>query len=148
MAVGAWTFYTKFRRNIGRGAVTLHTGTFKIALLTSASNAATIALSVYTSLTGEVALANGYTTNGGSKGTITQTWTTGASAGQIRFNYTPARVWTAGAGNIANVKFAVIYGSAGSHLICYSQLSTAQFNITPGNTLTITASATGVFNLA
>jgi hypothetical protein len=148
MAVGAWTFYQKFRRNIGRGAVTLHTGTFKMALLTSASNAATTTLSTYASLTGEVTQANGYSTNGGVKGTMTQTWTAGASAGQYRFNYTPARVWTAGGGNIANVKFAVIYGSAGGHLICFSQLSTAQFNITTGNTLTITASATGVFNLA
>lgn len=152
MAVGAWSFYQKFRRNLGRGAITLQSGNWRMILLTSASNAATNTLSTYGSLTNELATSNGYTAGGGTKGLLTQTWTAGASAGQYRFNYSPARIWTATGGSIANIKFAVIYTSGASagakKLLVSSQLSTSQFTLTVGNTLTITASATGVFNLA
>lgn len=152
MAVGNWTFYNKFRKNLGLANIGLITPAIRMALFLSTSNAATATLSVYASLTNEVTQANGYTTGGGTKGLLAgKTWTAGASAGSMRFNFTPARVWTAGGGTITGVKFAVLYTSGASatvkKLICFSQLSTANFNITTGNTLTISPSATGVFNL-
>ena len=148
MAVGAWTFYNKFRKNIGAGNVNL-LGTMKMALYTSASNAATATLSTKGSVTSEVTGANGYAT-GGAALAATVTWTAGASAGQLRFN-AGTQSWKASGGTIPNIKFAVIWASAatpGAKLVCYSQLSTAQFTLSANNTISITPSATGIFNLA
>jgi len=149
MAVGAWTFYNKFKRNLGNAAVNLGTGNFRVGLFTSASNAATATLSVISSVTNELTESNGYSSSG--KALASKTWTAGASAGQYRFN-AAALVWTATGGTISNIKFAVIWASGASagarKLVCYSQLSTAQFNLTINNTLTITPAATGIFNLA
>jgi hypothetical protein len=149
MAAGAWIFYNKGRKNLCNGGINLGTGTFRMALFTSASNAGTVTLSTYGSLTPEVTNANGYTTLGVTLTGVT--WTAGASAKQMRFNCS-AKFWSANAGSIASIKFAVIYTSGASagakKLVCASQLSTAQFTITSGNRLTITPAATGIFNLA
>jgi hypothetical protein len=152
MAVGSWTFYNKFRKNMGTAGISLLAMSTRMALFLSTSNAATLTLSVIGSVTNQVTQANGYTTGGGAKGLLAGvTWTGTASAGSMRFNFTPARVWTAAAGTITGIKFAVLYLSGASatvkKLICFSQLSTANFNITVGNTLTINPSATGVFNM-
>lgn len=148
MAVGAWTFFKHFKGQLGKAGINFGSGNWKMILCTSAALfSAGKAISTYASVAGELATGNGYTANGGSKGTLTQSWGSALSAGNWRFNYSPARVWTAGASNLTNIKFAAIYGSAGGHLVCFSQLSTAQFTVTNGNTITITASATGVFNL-
>jgi hypothetical protein len=149
MAVGAWTFYNKFKRNLGQAfPVNLGSGNFRMQLHTSASNAATTTLSIISSVTNEVAEANGYSSG---KALASKTWTAGASAGQYRFN-AAALVWTGTGGTISNIKFAVIWASGASaiarKLVCFSQLSTSQFNLTINNTLTITPAATGIFNLA
>ena len=149
MAVGAFTFYKHTPKNIGAGKINLSGGNFRIALFTSASNAATLTLSTIGSVTNEVGSGNGYSSSG--KALASKTWLSGASAGQWRFN-AAATVWTGTGGTIPNVKFAVIWASGASagarKLVCYSQLSTGQFTITANNTLTITPSATGIFNLA
>ena len=152
MAVGAWTFYNKAKKNIGLGSFPLTTAAakFRMALFLSASNAATATLSVKSSVTSEVANANGYTTSGK---VFNNTWTAGASAAQYRFNTTSIGVfWSAAAGTITGIKFAVIFCSGASatvkKLLCYSQLSTAAFNLAAGNRLTITPAATGIFNMA
>jgi hypothetical protein len=48
--------------------------------------------------------------------------------------------------------YAVIYSqgaSAGTGIpVCFAALSTAEFNVTTGNTLTVQLAATGVFTLA
>src|SRR5438105_1473642 len=141
MAAGAWTFYNKARKNLGAGSIPLLTATFQMTLHTSASNAATVTLSVYGSITSEVSEANGYSSSGKSLAGVT--WTAGASAKQERFNAN-ANFWSANAGNIANIKFAVLWitrASAGARkLLCFSQLSTAQFTISSGNRLTVTPS--------
>jgi hypothetical protein len=146
MAVGAWVIYNEFKKYLGTGAVPL-SGQFRIGLYTSASNAGTATLSIVSEVSGEIADGNGYSTSGKA---LTETWATGASAGEFRFDAT-AVIWTASGGNIANVKYAVIWASGASaaarKLVCYSQLSTAQFTVTTGNTLTITPSANGIFEL-
>lgn len=149
MAVGAWTFYNHFKKNLGNTSVNLSGGNFRIGLYTSASNAATLTLSTKGSVTGEVSEANGYSSSGKALGS--KTWLSGASAGQWRFN-AAATVWTGTGGTISNIKYAVIWQSgataANRKLVCFSQLSTSQFNLTINNTLTITPAATGIFNLA
>lgn len=148
MAAGAWTFYNEAKKYLMSGDIDLNSSSFRMTLHTSASNAATNTLSVYGSVTNEVTEATGYSSSG--KALTGVTWTAGASASEMRFN-SSALVWTATGGNISNIKFAVIWitgASAGARkLLCRSALSTSQFTLTTGNTLTITPSANGIFEL-
>jgi len=149
MAASAWAFYNMFKEYMGDGTIDLDTSVFKMALYTSASNAATVTNSTRTQLTNEVASANGYALGGKSVTAIT--WAAGASAGERRFDAT-ANIWSASGGSISAVKYAVVYQSGASagvqYLVVYSQLSTSEFSITTGNTLTITPNATnGIFEL-
>lgn len=147
-AAGAWTFYNEAKKYLMSGDIDLNSATFRMGLYTSASNFATATLSRHDQATNEIADGNGYSTSG--KALTGVTWTAGASASEMRFDCT-AVIWTATGGNIANIKAAVIFiegASAGARkLLCYSQLSTAQFTLTTGNTLTITPSANGIFEL-
>jgi len=149
MAAGAWTFYNLAKSALMDGSVDLDTHAFKLALFTSASNAATATLKFRGSLTNEIAAAGGYAAGGRSITSVT--WTTGASASEYRFDST-ALIFTASGANLSAIKFAVLYDANGAsagaqNLVCYSQLSTAQFSVTSGNTLTITPSANGYFEL-
>jgi|SRR6516164_4586572 len=149
MAAGPWTFYLKAKGHIGDGTINLLTDTFRMALYTSASNVESVAtLSTFGAVTGEVIEANGYMSSG--KVLPARTWATGASAGEMRFD-SSALVWSAAGGNIANVKYAVIWKEGVSalarKLLFYSKLSTGQFNVTTGNSLTITPSSNGYFEL-
>lgn len=146
MVAGPWTFYNNAKKHLMDGQIDLDTNTFRMSLYTSASNAGTLTLSTRTSVNNEVSEANGYSSSGKPLASIT--WAVGASATEMRWNCA-ALVWLAAVGNIANVKYAVIWQSSGvaDKLLCYSQLSTAQFNVTPGNTLTVTPSANGIFEL-
>ena len=147
MAATAWAFYNSFREKLGEGDFDL-SGTsvnFTMSLHTSAAsaNATNAVLSTYASIANEVAAGNGYATGGLS--VSARTWAAGASAGVFRFDST-AVVWTATGGDVDSVKFAIIYQSGGK-LVCYSKLSTSQFNLTEDNTLTVTPSANGIFEL-
>ena len=148
MAAGAWTFYNKAKLHLMDGAIDLDSGSanFHMSLYTSASNAATLTLSTRTSVTNEIVDGFGYSTSG--KPLASVTWAVGASATEYRWT-AAALVWTAAGGSITNVKFAVIWSSSpvADKLLCFSQLSTAQFTVTSGNTLTITPSANGIFEL-
>ena len=109
----------------------------------STSNALSSAnLSVLGSVTNQVAEANGYSSSGKLMSAL---WSTGASASEMRWN-ADAVVWTA-TGTITGVKYAVIFEVSQGKLLCWSALSTANFNITTGNTLTVTPSANGIFEL-
>lgn len=148
MAAGAWVIYNETKKYIGAAEIDLDGANFRISLFTSASNAATATLSTISEVTNEVTEANGYSSSGKALSGVT--WAVGASASEYRFDCT-AVIWTATGGTIPNVKFAVIWKSGASagarKLLCYSQLSSAQFTIGASNTLTITPSANGVFEL-
>ena len=100
-------------------------------------------LSTYASIGNEVANGNGYTTGGAS--VTSRTWASVATD-KYRFDST-AVIWTATGGTIPNVKYAVIYKSGGA-LVCMSKLTTSQFTLAEDNTLTVTPSASGIFELA
>ena len=147
MAATAWSFYNSFREYIGNGQFDLD-GTsvgFYMALHTSAAsaNVNTKTLSTQASLGNEAASGNGYTTGGAS--VTSRTWASVATD-KYRFDST-ACVWTATGGTIANIKYAVIYQSGGK-LVCFSKLTTSQFTLAEDNTLTVTPSASGIFELA
>jgi hypothetical protein len=145
MSATAWAIYNKAKKKIGNGTVKLGVDTFKIHLHTSASNAATLTLSLESQVTNE---SSGGTYAAKTLGTVI--WTAGASAGQYKFS-SANPVWTATGGSISNIKFAVIRNSlsaTGGHVLCYSQLTTAQFSLSSTNTLTIQMNASGIFTLA
>lgn len=151
MAASAWVLYNLAKQKLGDGTHVLDTDVFRLGLYTSASNAATVTLSTRGSVTGEVVNANGYLTGGQTLGSVT--WGAGASAGVRQFD-SAAEVFTASGGTILNAKHAVIYNnskgaSAGLRpLLCTSQLSTAEFDLTDTNTLTITPDVTnGIFEM-
>ena len=123
----------------------LHSVGFYLSLHTSAGsvNVNNAALSTYASLASEVASGNGYTTGGAS--VTSRTWASVATD-KYRFDST-AVVWTATGGAIANIKYAVVYQSGGK-LVCFSKLTTSQFTLAQDNTLTVTPSASGIFELA
>ena len=147
MAAAAWSFYNSFREYLGEGDFDLSGGSvvFKMALHTSAAsaNVTNATLSTQASLGNECANGNGYATGGVA--VASRTWAAGASAGVFRWDSTAAE-WTATGGTIANVKYAVIYLS-GDKLVCFSKLTTAQFTLADANTLTVTPSASGIFEL-
>ena len=148
MAATAWSFYNSFREYIGNGQFDLDgtsTG-FYMALHTSAASALvnTKTLSTQASLANEVASGNGYTTGGAS--VTSRTWASVATD-KYRFDST-AVVWTATGGTIPNIKYAVIYKTTGLALVCMSKLTTSQFTLAQDNTLTVTPSTSGIFELA
>jgi hypothetical protein len=149
MAAGAWTVYNEAKKYIGNGTISLAATVYRLTLHTSASNAATATLSQYSELTNEVAEGNGYSSSG--KALASEVWTVGASAGQYKFDADDV-VFTATGGAISNIKHAVIWLSAGTtagrKLLCRSQLTSSQFSLAQGNTLTIQMASTGILTLA
>ena len=147
MAASAWQLYNDGKRYIGNGTIELGVGNFKMALFRSASNASTFTISTFASLTNEISATGGYVTGGKALVPATGYWTTGASAKQMKFTYsTVGLTFTASGASLTNVKYAVIYQSGGK-LLCFCQLSSAQFTVTSPNTLTVLPAATGVFTL-
>lgn len=149
MAAQAWKIYNKAKKKIGNGTLSLAATVFRISLVTSASNFATLTLSTFASLTNEIADGNGYSTSG--KALTSEVWTVGASAKQYKFDCDDP-VWTGTGGTIANIKGAVIWISGASanarHLLACASLTSSQFTLGSGNTLTIQMAATGVFTVA
>ena len=153
MAATAWTIYQTFRDHV-MGAtpgpqINLDGGIFRMALHTTASNASSGAASVTTqgSISNEVANGNGYLTGGKTMASVT--WASSA-ANTYRFDCADV-VWTASGGTIPNIEYAVVYNSGASaavdYLVCRSRLTTTQFTVANGNTLTITINASGIFEL-
>jgi hypothetical protein len=148
MAAQPFTIYNKAKKKIGNGSINLATGNYRIVLVTSASNFATLTLSTYASLSGEVASVAGYSTSG--KALTSRVWTTIASAKSYSFDVADV-IWTATGANIANIKACVIWGSGASanarHLLCRASLTSTQFTLSTGNTLTIQFNSLGVFTM-
>jgi len=144
MAATAWRKYDSFPEFMGDGTIDMDNDTFKMALFTSSSNAATVTTNtLYSDLTNEVANANGYTTAG-----VTLTGVTWAHSGGTTTFDTGDAAWTASGGSIV-ARFAVIYSSTGGELICYCILDStpADVTVTAGNTLTVAINASGVFTI-
>lgn len=149
MAAQAWKIYNLAKKKLGNGTLPLNSTAFRITLHTSASNAATLTLGTFQSLTGEVTEANGYSSSG--KAMTNEVWTVGASAKQYKFDADDV-TWTGTGGAISNIKFAVIWLSGASanarHLLCFSSLTSSQFTLAQNNTLTIQMASGGVLTLS
>lgn len=147
MAASAWQLYNFAKRYLGNGTIQLGVNNFKMALFTSASNTSTFTLSTFASLTSEISATGGYVSGGKALVPGTGQWTVGASAKQMKFTYsTVGLTFTASGSALNNIRYAVIYQSGGK-LLCFCQLSSAQFTVASPNTLTVLPAATGVFTL-
>lgn len=141
MAAGSWTFTNGARQKLLDGTFDIDTDTWKMALFLSTSNIGA-ASTTYAGLTNEHANGNGYTT-GGAAITLTLSGTT-----TVTVDISTDPVWTASGGSIS-ARFAVIY-EVGGNVLCYALLDSAPADVTAttGNTLTVAASASGVFTLS
>ena len=143
---GNWQFYSAAKRFLCNGTIDLDTDSFRLALYTSASNAATISLSTIGSVNNEVAEGNGYSSSGKP---LVSTWGAGASAGAMRFAAAPL-VWRATGGDIVGVKFGVLFkegaSAAARKLLCFTQCSASQFSVPAGLAYTITPG--GLFDVS
>lgn len=148
MAAQSWKFYNRAKNHLGQAQINLLSGTFRMLLVTSASNFATATLNLLGSLTNEVASGNGYSSSGQALGS--KTWTAGASAGVQAWDCADL-TWTATGGTIANIKAAVIANigaSAGArYLVCRASLTSSQFTLGTGSTLTIQIASGGLITL-
>lgn len=144
MAATVFQIYNKAKKAIGNGSIVLGTTALKMKLTTSASNASTFTLSTFASINGEISLRGGYAANGKALGGMV--WTVGQSAKQYKFGANNL-VFTANGSALNNVKFAAV-GVSGGRALCWSRLSTAQFTVPTGSTLTVVFSSSGVFTLS
>ena len=152
MASTAWQLYNSAKSHIGNGTITLGAGVFKMVLAKAASNASTFTLSVFGSLTNEVAAAGGYVAGGRNLVPATAQWVQGASAKQQKFTMSSIGLaFTASGASIVDIKYAIIRNSVSSaasgKLLCWCQLSSANFTVASPNTLTVLPATTGIFTL-
>lgn len=151
MAAQPWTVFNAAKKNIGNGTITLNGAASKHYMTLMKQS-----ISVLYDTTVSVLSSLGAFTCAGSLDSLTElagvTWTGAASLND------PTKRWdcndvtfTASGATLSAVRFAVIWQSTsagGGPLIAYSSLSTAQFDVTTGNTLTVQINASGVFTLA
>lgn len=141
MAAGAWTLTNSARTKLLNGQFDLDSDSYKCALFLSTSNIGA-ASTTYAGVTNEHANGNGYAT-GGVAVTLTLTGTTTV---KVDFDTDPA--WTASGGPIV-ARFAAVY-EVGGDVLCYCLLESPAANVTAvaGESLTVAAHASGVFDLA
>jgi len=144
MAATAWSFYSSFKVAMADGTHDLDANEFRITLHTSAASANVMnnELSTFASIANEVASGNGYSTSGFTL--VTRSWIS-AATGVVKFDAGDPS-WTAAGGTIADIKYAVI--STGSHVVCHSTLSSNQFTLADGSSLTVQFAASGIFELS
>ena len=138
-AAGPWVLYNDFKASAFKKKMDLTADTFKVALVTSASNAINAALvsAQYANITNELTTANGYTAGGATA--ASPTITGGGATSTITFD-TADVSWT-GSSSGFTARAAVLYDDTATNkdLIAYSLLDSAPADVTvaSGNTLTI-----------
>lgn len=152
MAVQAFKLYNKAKKYLSAsGGFTLLNSTFDLHLFKSTSNFATRTLSTLGSLTNQVASAGGYTLAGKALAGIQ--WTAGTSAGQLKWLFTA--VSQSASANITSILAYVIVARTGASakdsankLVGFASLTSAVFQVSSGNKLTLTPPSTGLLTLA
>ena len=141
MAAGAWTFTNTGRTSLLNGTFDIDSDTWKMALFLSTSDLGA-ASTTYAGVSNQHAQANGYLTGGVSVVLALSGTTT------VKVDVDTDPVWTASGGSIV-ARFACIYEVAGNVLsYCLLDSAPADVTVTTGNTLTVAAHASGVFDLS
>jgi len=148
LAASAWAFWNEAKHRLCNGDINLSAGPFRIALYSSATSGSinTATLTIQSELGTEV---SGGTYNAGGLTLAGLSWSD--SGGTSTFDVTDP-IFTASASAMSNVRFGVLIMSVGAatsgYLLCWSALSTAEFDVTTSNTLTVQMHANGVFTLS
>lgn len=149
MAASAWVIFDRAKHKIGNGSINLSGGEFRISLHKTSASANLVGdITIWSSIGSEISARGGYVAGGQSLST--PLFTQGASAGEQKWDATDP-IFTASNSALNNVRYAVIYTSLGAAtglVLCYAALSTAQFNVSSGNTLTIQMNSNGIFTLS
>lgn len=128
MAASAFNMYNNSKRYLVDGTLDLDTDVITARLFKNDSNASTFALSVSSELTNPVSTGSGGQAKTLVIGINDTVLSTLVSADAI--------VFTASAADMTSVQFLVVSEAAGK-LVCWCALSTANFSVTSGNTLTV-----------
>lgn len=153
MAAGTWKVFSKAKRYLCNGTITLGAGVMKMSLHRASASAALagLAISTFASCPGEISARGGYVTGGRNVVPATAQWTLGASAKSMKFTFsTVGLVYTASGSALNNIKYAVIRNSTGAgagKVVCFCTLSATAFTVTSPNTLTVAPATLGVFTL-
>jgi hypothetical protein len=147
MAATAWQIYNKAKLNLGNGTIKLGVDNFKMFLTRTTSNVSTLTLSTFASVTGEISATGGYTSGGRALVPAVGQWVVGSAANKYKFTIsTVGLAFTASGASLTNIRNAGIQNAAGK-LLCYCQLSSAQFTVASPNTLTVLPAGAGIFTL-
>jgi hypothetical protein len=147
MAATAWQIYNKAKLNLGNGTIKLGVDNFKMFLTRTTSNVSTLTLSTFASVTGEISATGGYTAGGRALVPAVGQWVVGSAANKYKFTIsTVGLAFTASGASLTNIRNAAIQNAAGK-LLCYCQLSSAQFTVASPNTLTVLPAGAGIFTL-
>jgi hypothetical protein len=149
MAAQAWQIYNSFKVWMADATFDMDADTFKLALFSSASNAATLTTNqVLADLTNQLSTANGYTSGGISLSSLS--WAASGSGAKLAF----ANPAITPSGGSLTFRFAVIYkvGTANTRvnpLVAVSLLDTtpADIVVNSGVTFTFDVSA-GIFTIS
>ena len=148
MGATAWKFYNEAKKKIGANTIDLDGGIWKMQLHAAASNASTTTLSIASEVNNEIAVAGGYVAGGRTLQNVA--WTIAGDPASVKWDASDL-IFTASGANLSIIKFAVIHNSVGAvtsgHLLCWSRLSTTEFSVTSGNTLTVQFATAGIFTL-
>ena len=144
MAASAWVIFDTFKQYMADGTLDLDTDIFYLKLMKNIADLSAAKATAWSQLTAnEVTALNGYSAG------VTQlsgvTWGQGASAGERRFDCTEL-TFSASGGAIVSIRNALILCSTGE-LVCYAELTTADFQIADGQLLRISPPANGIFEL-
>lgn len=148
MAAQAWKVFREAKKNFGSADINLSTGTFKMCLIKSgatmlsANSSASTWASLKTDGVTEFADLGGYSTSGIAMTTVS--WT--RSGTTIKFDC--ANLSLSASATLSSIRAAVIREDTGDNVVAYSSLSTAAFDLSSGNKLTITINDSGIFTLA
>ena len=151
MAAGTWKVYARAKKHIGAGNISL-LGVIRMQLHRASASAELANLSALEgspSVPAEISARGGYAALGRTLPSVS--WTAGASAKQMRFSYASyGIIFTASGSALNDIKYALLRNSlsaGGGYALCYCTLSSSEFTIAAGNTLTIAPASTGVFTL-
>lgn len=137
MAASAFNMYNNSKRYLVDGTVDIDTDTIVARLYKSDSNASTFTLSLSSEMTNPVST--------GSYAAITTTVTINDNGLSTAVDIADLQ-WTASGADMTSIQFLALSENGGK-LICWCALSTAAFDVTSGNTLTVTIDSAGVFTM-
>ena len=152
MAATAWAFYNEAKHKLAVGDASgfnLSADIFRIALYSTSEGAGaadTATLSIQSQVS--IECSGGAYVAGGQ--TLSNTSWAATAATTQKFDGDDW-IMTATGTTISAVLFAAICNSVtgtSGFLLCWSKLSTAEFDVTTGNTLTIQMNTAGIFTLA